>query len=73
MIVLDAEREALFVADWFKPGQVTMLRKGAGGKWVRGTLLDDPKLKIQSMCVLDANRLSLFDANSSALLIYEFA
>ena len=73
MGVLDAEREALFVGDWCNPGLVAMLRNGGAGIWEVRKLLDDRQMHIQSMCLLDANKLSLFDANYSALRIYEFA
>ena len=73
LIVLDADREALLVTDLDRRGQVTMLRKGDAGKWAARTLLDDPQMDILSMCLLDANTISIFDSKSSALRIYEFA
>ena len=72
-IVTDVHRECLLIWDANETGKVRMLRKSDGGNWVAGTLLDAPHMEIRSMCVLDANRLSIFDANSSALRIYEFA
>ena len=71
LIVLDAHREALLVRDLNKHGQVWMLRKRDAGKWAAHTLLDDPHIDIQSMCVLDGNKISIFDDKSAALRIYE--
>ena len=73
LIVLDSNREALLVRDGNKAGQVWMLRKGDAGKWAAHTLLDDPQMSIQSMCVLDGNAISIFDSKSRALRILEFA
>ena len=71
--MLDKDRKALLVRDLDMSGQVTMLRKIDGGEWASRTLLDDPQMEIDSMCVLDANTLSIADRNMSALRIYEFA
>ena len=72
-IMADPHRECLLICDGEK-GKVRMLgKRGGQGKWVAGTLLDDPQMEIRSMCVLDANTLSIFDRKSSALRIYEFA
>ena len=73
LIVLDAHRKALLVRDLDRKGQVRMLRKIYGGEWTSRTLLNDPQMEIDSMCLLDANTLSIFDEKSSALRIYEFA
>ena len=74
LIVADPHRECLLISDAKEKGKVRMLgKRGGQGKWIAGTLLDDPQMEIRSMCVLDANTLSIFDAKSSALRIYEFA
>ena len=72
-IVADAYREGLLICDTIEIGKVRMLLKREAGKWVAGTLLDDPQMNIDSMCVLDANTLSILDDTSRALRIYEFA
>ena len=72
LLVPDADREALLVRDSDRFGQVRMLRKMAGGEWASRTLLVDQQMDIDSMCMLNANTLSIFDRKSRALRIYEF-
>ena len=71
LIVPDAHRESLLVADVDNRGRVMMLGK-CGGKWAYRTLLDDSKLCISSICMLNSDSLSIFDFRSQAVRIYEF-
>ena len=71
IFVLDANREALIVRDGQLLGKVTMLLK-EGGKWT-GRPLIDHQMSIQSMCLISANTLSLYDGKSNALRIYDLA